>query len=76
MMEAWRVRSGQKQETKYKVRIAPKKVQQAMFYLARKYNYFYDTVDDMTMYYDVQTKRTDEQHYVDKYGIKFCQADE
>lgn len=75
-VEAWRVRSGLKKETKYKVRITPKRVQQAMYHLSKKYNYFYDTVDNQTLYYDSQTKRTNEQYYIDKYGIRFVQADE
>mgnify|MGYP006928588624 FL=1 len=75
-MEAWRVRSGLKKETKYKVRITPKRVQCAMYHLSRKYDYFYETVDDTTLYYDSRTKRANEQYYVDKYGIKFEQADE
>ena len=75
-MESWRVRSGIKKETKYKVRITPVRVQQAIFHLSRKYNYFYDTVDDATLYYDSQTRRTKEQYYIDKYHLKFVQADE
>lgn len=76
-MESWRVRSGLRQETKYKVRITPKKVQYAMYHLFKKYNYFYDTVDSHTLYYDSQTKRSsNEQYYIDKYGLKFEQADE
>ena len=75
-MEAWRVRSGIKKQTKFKVRITPKKIQRAMYHLSRKYNYFYDTVDDATLYFDSQTNRTKEQYYIDKYGIKFAQADE
>ena len=76
-IESWRVRSGMRKETKYKVCITPKKVQQAMFHLARKHNYFYDTVDDAIMYYDSQTRRTKrEQYFVNKYGIRFEQADE
>ncbi len=75
-MEAWRARSGLKRKTKYKVRITPKRIQQAMYHLYRKYGYFYDTVDNTTLYYDSETKRRpNEQYFADKYGIRFESAD-
>ena len=51
-MESWRVRSGLEQNTKYKVRITPKRIQNAMYHLMQKYGYFYETVDKTELYYD------------------------
>ncbi len=75
-MESFRVMSGLKKKTKYKVRVTPKKVQQKMYYLYRKYGYFYDTVDNTTLYYDFETQRiSNEQYYTNKYGISFKPAE-
>lgn len=76
-MESWRVRSGLEQNTKYKVRITPKRIQNAMYHLRQKYGYFYETVDKTVLYYDSQTIRVkNENYYTEKYGISFIQADE
>ena len=76
-MESWRVRSGLEQNTKYKVRITPKRIQNAMYHLMQKYGYFYETVDKTELYYDSQTRRVkNENYYTEKYGISFILADE
>ena len=76
-MESWRVRSGLEQNTKYKVRITPKRIQNAMYHLMKKYGYFYETVDKTELYYDLQTRRVkNENYYTEKYGISFILADE
>lgn len=76
-MESWRVRSGLEQNTKYKVRITPKRIQNAMYHLRQKYGYFYETVDKTELYYDSQTRRVkNENYYTEKYGISFILADE
>ena len=75
-MEEWRVLSGLPQQTKFKVKVIPERIYKAMWTLSKKYNYFFDR-DSAILYYDSQTKRRpNEQYYVDKYGIKFEQADE
>lgn len=75
-MDEWRVMSGLPQQTKFKIKVIPKRVYQAMWSLSDKYNYFFET-DSATLYYDSQTRRRpNEQYYIDKYGIKFEQADE
>lgn len=64
-------------DTKYKVRITPKRIQNAMYHLRQKYGYFYETVDKTVLYYDSQTRRVkNENYYTEKYGISFIQADE
>lgn len=76
-MESWRVRSGLEQNTKYKVRITPKRIQNAMYHLRKKYGYFYETVDKTVLYYDSLTRRVEnENYYTEKYGISFILADE
>jgi len=75
-IEEWRVKSGLPQQTKFKIKIIPKRVYQAMWHLKSKYDYFFDT-DSTTLYYDSQTnRRPNEQYYINKYGIKFERADE
>lgn len=75
--ESYRVAIGMKQKTKYHVRTVPIKTEHAMALLRRDYNYFYDTVDDMTMYYDSETKRNPrEQYFIDKYHLRFEQGGE
>ena len=75
-IDEWRVMSGLPQRTKFKVRTIPRKVYAAMWNLQHKYNYFFEP-GTSTLYYDSQTdRRPNEQYYIDKYGIKFEQADE
>lgn len=75
--ESYRVAVGLPQKTKYHIRTVPIKTVKAMANLRLVYNYFYDKVDDMTLYYDSQTKRNPrEQYFIDKYHLKFVQADE
>lgn len=75
-MDGWRVMSGLPQQTRFKIKVIPKRVYQTMWTLSNKYNYFFET-DSATLYYDSQTKRRpNEQYYIDKYGIKFERADE
>ena len=73
-MEEFRVKSGMPQQTKTKIRVLSNRVYHAMWYLRKYYNYFYER-DKAVLYYDSSTSRhPDEQHYTNKYGIKFEQA--
>lgn len=75
-LEEWRVMSGMPQQTKFKVKVLPRKVYAAMWNLSNKYNYFFER-DKAVLYYDSQTdRRINEQYYIDKYGIKFEQGSE
>lgn len=75
--ETFRVISGIPQRTKFHIRVVPIKTSRAMQLLRREYNYFYDTLDEMTLYYDSETRRNPrEQYFIDKYHLKFEQADE
>ena len=75
--ESYRVSVGLKQKTRYHVRTVPRRTIKAMCRLRSVYNYFYDTVDDMALYYDTETRRhKKEQYFADKYHIQFVQADE
>lgn len=75
-VDEWRVMSGLPQRTKFKIKLIPDKVYKTMWHLQKKYNYFFEP-GRATLYYDSQTdRRPNEQYYIDKYGIKFEQADE
>ena len=76
-MDSWRVRSGLGHNTKYKVRITPKRIQNAMYHLRQKYGYLYETVDTTVSSHASQTRRVQSQnYYTEKDGISFIQADE
>ena len=76
-MESWRVRSGLGQNTKYKVRITPKRIQNAMYHLRKKYGYFYETVDKTELYYYSQTRRVKNEYFYSYiFVFSFIQADE
>ena len=77
------VKSGEKPLTNRYYRMYPEKTQRALNHLCCKYNYFMypnkkDRVEPIA-FYDIDTKRLtpkQEQYYIDKYSIKFIQADE
>lgn len=72
-----RVMSGMKQETRMKLRLAPKKMWLAMNRLIRKYKYFRVEGEPYTLYYDSMTTRHKmERKYTDSYGISFLPYDD
>lgn len=77
-IEQFRVLNGTPQKTKLKIRIVSKRTTKAMSAAARNRNYFYESIDDMTLYYDRQTRRDSvfEQRLSERYGIKFEEAAE
>lgn len=81
IVEIERLLSGQKQLTRKKYSIVPRRAQKAVTHLCYKYNYF-RLDDQLTLYYDSETRRLEdrrnggESYYTKKYGIKFKQADE
>lgn len=77
-MENFRVMNGMKQKTKLKIRTVPVRVSSAMSHVARYYNYFYEELCDLTLYYDEATRRSAkmERLYAERYGLKFEDASE
>lgn len=77
------VRSGEKPLTNRYYRMYPEKTQRALNHLCCKRNYFMypnkkDRVEPIA-FYDSETNRLSpkqEQYYIDKYSIKFIEADE
>ena len=75
--ESYRASVGLKQRTKRHMRIVPRRTIKVMCRLRSVYNYFYDTVDDMTLFYDSETRRhKNEKYFADKYHLEFKQADD
>lgn len=71
-----RAMSGLPQKTKFHISFVPNRIYAKMWYLANKYDYFYIKDDSglrsTTMYYDDKTHRCkNEQHFIDKFGIRF-----
>lgn len=63
---------GKAQKTKLRILRIPHKTSKAMSRLKGKCNYFCEDNNDMVLYYDSETNRTEnEQYYTIKYGIKF-----
>lgn len=75
--ELFRVLSGIPQKTRIKILRIPKKTANSMRGLRFRHNYFFDDVNDLTLYYDSETKRAKNEHYFEKkYNIHFLPADE
>lgn len=75
--ERVKVMSGQPQKTRLRIKTLPKRVSQAMRYLANKYNYIYEN-GRTTMYYDSMTRRCGkrEAYYASRYCIHFEAGEE
>ena len=74
-MDDWRALGGMKQKTKFKIKVVPNKTYRVMWYLSKKYNYFFEN-DKTTVYFDSMTARTkNEKYFIEKYGIRFEEVD-
>lgn len=74
-MEMRRLLGGEKQQTRYRLSIMPKKQRACLQRLARKFGYIY-TLNSYVVCYDEQTDRRlnmlyDEDYYARKYGVRF-----
>lgn len=70
---------GERRQTKIRVSILPIRIRLRMAYMCNIYNYFRDTdINKAVLYYDKETKRSmlSEKRAIEKYGIKFEEADE
>lgn len=75
-MEQWRVLSGMKQKTGFRIKVIPNNTYRVMWYLANKYDYFFER-GRAVLYYDSQTRRArNEGYFIDKYHLRFEQADD
>ena len=64
-----------KQKTKFKIKVMPNKIYRVMWYLQKKYNYFFEN-DNSVVYFDsVTTRAKNEKYFIEKYGIRFEEAD-
>lgn len=75
--EKYLLQSGLAQNTKMKISLVPQKTRYAINSLKTRYNYFQDKKvgGDYTLYYDSETRRTpNEQHFAEKYKLKFVEA--
>lgn len=70
-MERFRVMSGYKQKTGYKIRTEPKFYSSARSYLVTKRGYILSENDNRLFYYDDKTNRSKEDLYIRKYKFKF-----
>lgn len=76
-IERFRVLSGQKQHTKLRIAKTSMRTYKAKWHLQKYYNYFtVDGDDPYIMIYDDDTRRANENFYIDKYGLKFVRADD
>ena len=82
-VDIMRIKSGEKPLTNRYYRMYPAKTQSALNHLCCKYSYFmYPNLRDRKepiAFYDGDTKRLSdkrEQYYIDKYDIKFMQAED
>lgn len=74
-MDEWRALGGMKQKTKFKIKVMPNKIYRVMWYLQKKYNYFFEN-DNSVVYFDsVTTRAKNEKYFIEKYGIRFEEAD-
>lgn len=77
--ERRRMINGEKQKTKYKIRIIPRRYVERMDYMVRIYKYFRnENPNSYVLYYDSQTKRSAraEKTSFEEYGIIFKQGSE
>lgn len=73
-LRAW---EGKEQLTKLRLKTMPHKSYQAKWHLIRHFNYFAVDGEPYILGYDEDTRRNArEQHYTEKYGLRFLQADE
>ena len=70
-LERFRYISGIPQRTRLKFSKMPKKHYMAKYNIIRKYGYFAYEDNPFVIGFDSNTKRTNEQYYIDKYGFKF-----
>lgn len=76
-LDELRYMSGMETKTKFRHKRWPKKTYKAIFHLTKHLDYFLDEEvgGDYTLFYDEETKRSPfEQHYIEKYRLKFQQA--
>lgn len=75
-MDEWRVMGGMKQKTKFRISVIPQRICRVLWYLGKRYNYFYES-NMAVAYFDSQTTRAkNEDYFTKKYGIRFERADE
>lgn len=73
-MERFRIMSGMKQATNYHISLTPKLARKAIYRLARR-GYWYDSLEDLRLYYDGETSRTrNEQLLTRRHRIEFVDA--